>query len=315
MIEKTIESGASAPLLLTPEAANLSAGELLRQAREAHGVHLDAVAAALKVPVQKIQALENDALDLLPDAVFARALAASVCRALRVDPVPILAKLPGAPPAGLAEADKTINARFRSGSERTGRGAWRFSRGFVAVIILLLVGAAALYFMPESLLNTMRVSLQKVMKHGLDKSDPTIVVANTQALPSESNTGVPVGTGGEPVAAELPLAPSPLSSPAVNLAATAALPVVSAAGSLGGDAQPLVFTARGESWITVTDNHGAVLLKRIVPAGETVGVTGNLPFSVIIGRVANVDVQVRGQPFDVKPVMVSGGVARFSVKP
>ena len=56
---------------------------MLREAREAHGLHIDVVAAALKVPPQKLEALEADDIDALPDPVFARALAASVCRALR----------------------------------------------------------------------------------------------------------------------------------------------------------------------------------------------------------------------------------------
>ena len=66
-----------------------SAGTLLRQAREAAGMHIGALSVSLKVPVKKLEALEADRLDLLPDAVFARALAASVCRTLKADPGPI----------------------------------------------------------------------------------------------------------------------------------------------------------------------------------------------------------------------------------
>jgi cytoskeleton protein RodZ len=314
MIEKTSESGASAPQLLTPEIPNLSAGALLRRAREEHGVHLGAMAAALKVPVQKIEALENDAVDLLPDAVFARALAASMCRALRVDPAPILAKLPGAQRPGLAEADKTINARFHSGSARSGRGTRRSSRAFAAVIVLLLVGAVVLYFMPQSLLNTMSASLHKAMQSGSEASEAVAVTTSAQPALSGSSSGVLADTAVEPVAAEMPSAlPSP--APATSLEASASLPVASVSGALAAGAQLLVFSARAESWITVTDSHGAVLLKRTLPAGETAGVSGSLPFSVIVGRAASVDVQVRGQPFDLKPLISSGGVARFSVKP
>ena len=72
-----------------------SAGTLLRQAREASGLHIGALSVSLKVPVKKLEALEADQYDLLPDAVFARALAASVCRTLKVDPGPVLSRLPG----------------------------------------------------------------------------------------------------------------------------------------------------------------------------------------------------------------------------
>ena len=47
-----------------------SAGMLLRQAREAAGVHIGALSVSLKVPVKKLEALEADRHDLLPDAVF-----------------------------------------------------------------------------------------------------------------------------------------------------------------------------------------------------------------------------------------------------
>ena len=64
------------------------------RAREAAGLHIGALAVSLKVPVKKLEALESDDLEQLPDAVFARALAATVCRTLKVDPEPILRLLP-----------------------------------------------------------------------------------------------------------------------------------------------------------------------------------------------------------------------------
>ncbi|RYZ05418.1 MAG: helix-turn-helix domain-containing protein, partial [Comamonadaceae bacterium] len=132
MIEKASEFGASAAAPLIPDGSDLSAGEMLRRAREAHGLPLDRVAAALKVPVQKLAALENDDIDQLPDAVFARALAASVARALRIDPAPVLAKLPGATKPGLADADRTLSSKFSGGSGPSGSGAvWKPSRALV----------------------------------------------------------------------------------------------------------------------------------------------------------------------------------------
>src|SRR6185369_657668 len=71
-----------------------SAGTLLRQAREAAGLHVATLAANLKVPVRKVEALEEDRYDLLGDAVFVRGLASSICRTLKVDPQPVLQRLP-----------------------------------------------------------------------------------------------------------------------------------------------------------------------------------------------------------------------------
>ena len=70
-----------------------TAGALLRQARQAQGMHIAVLAAAIKVSQRKLEALEGDRLDELPDATFTRALAQTVCRTLKIDPAPVLALL------------------------------------------------------------------------------------------------------------------------------------------------------------------------------------------------------------------------------
>ncbi len=74
---------------------SITAGALLRQYRESQGHALEALANALRVSPVKLQALEENRLNDLPDAVFARALALAVCRQLKTDAAPVLALLPG----------------------------------------------------------------------------------------------------------------------------------------------------------------------------------------------------------------------------
>ena len=69
----------------------LSAGALIRAAREKRGLHVAALAASIKVSPRKLEALEADRYAELPDLTFTRALAHTVCRALKVDPEPVLA--------------------------------------------------------------------------------------------------------------------------------------------------------------------------------------------------------------------------------
>jgi cytoskeleton protein RodZ len=92
----------------------VTAGTLLRRAREATGLHVAALAVSLKVPVRKLEALEEDRYDLLTDAVFVRALASSVCRTLKIDPQPVLDRLPQTTPPRLARDVDGINANFRA---------------------------------------------------------------------------------------------------------------------------------------------------------------------------------------------------------
>jgi hypothetical protein len=87
MTERVSEFGTSAALPLEEgDITHKTAGDLLREAREAHGLHIEMVAAALKVPPQKLMALEADDIASLPDPVFAArwpAASAGRCASIR----------------------------------------------------------------------------------------------------------------------------------------------------------------------------------------------------------------------------------------
>lgn len=300
MIERASEFGTTqTPPLIPGDSTNKTAGDLLREAREAHNLHLDVVAAALKVSSQKLQALENDDIAALPDPVFARALAASVCRALHIDPAPVLAKLPGAVRPGLAEADRSINTSFRSSASRSRSRAIGGlpSRAGLVVVGLLLAGAAALFWLPSGAFERLGQWVS-----GFTAGQRA---ASGEIAPGGTVLEPPVAP---PVAAVEPTAP--VASPVVEPALPAAAPASALAGN-----DAVVFIVREESWITVNDATGKPVLRRTVRAGETVGVNGTLPLSVVVGRAGGVEVKVRGKPFDLTTLARTGGVARFEVKP
>ncbi|MDL9997349.1 DUF4115 domain-containing protein [Variovorax sp. J22P240] len=299
MIERASEFGASAAVpLVAGDSTHMTAGDMLREAREAHGLHIDMVAAALKVSPQKLAALEADDIASLPDPVFARALAASVCRALRIDPAPVLAKLPGALRPGLADADQTISRNLRSAAPRSGAGSnWLPpSRPLLIVVMLLLAGAAVLFWLPQSIFDRVGASIAQLTAS--EASDPNASTASP----------APAGTATEAVApAAQPVLPPPAEIAPAEPAAAASDPAASN--------DLIVFVAREEAWITVTESGGKQLLRRTVKAGETVALNGTLPLQVVVGRASGVDVRVRGKAFDLAPVTRSGGVARFEIKP
>ena len=100
------------------QSAATTAGALLRQARQAQGLHIAALAAAIKVTPRKLELLEADRYDELPDATFTRALAQTVCRTLKIDVAPVLALLPQAGAIALMPGKGGLNAPFH---ERPGR--------------------------------------------------------------------------------------------------------------------------------------------------------------------------------------------------
>lgn len=324
MTDRVSEFGTSAALPLeTGDIANKTAGELLREAREAHGLHIEMVAAALKVPPQKLMALEADDIASLPDPVFARALASSVCRALRIDPAPVLAKLPTTQKVSLAETDRTLRSNIGSGTPRWGgssRSSGLPSRPLLIVVLLLLIGAGALFWLPQSAFDQLSASVARLTarsESGAESGSAGAAASSggsvAESVPTQAVAPSGPVAGDAPAATPAPGAPAAPAAPAAAAtaaAAPAATPVAAASSS-----QPLVFVAREECWITVTEAGGKQLLRRSLQAGETVGLSGTLPLSVVVGRASSVDVQVRGQPFDLKPFTKSGGVARFEVKP
>ncbi len=309
MIERAGEFGASAPMpLVVGDHTDLTAGDMLRQAREAHGLHIEVLAAMLKVSVHKLEALEADAIDALPDRVFARALAASTCRILKMDPAPVLAKLPGAPHPVLATADRTLGESFHSGAPRSSRaGDWRPSRLLGVVVALLLVAAAAMVWLPQSAFEGLSATVERWTASGETggrPADASPVAPGAGADTAEVHNAPVISEESAAPVARAPGAPAPTPE-----AASATAGTVSHAGDV------IVFTVRADSWIAVTQAGGKELLRRTLTAGETVGLSGSLPLSVVIGRASGVDVQVRGKSYDLAPVTRAGGVAHFEVKP
>ncbi len=256
----------------------ISAGGLLKQAREAAGLHIAALAVALKVPVKKLEALESDQFDLLPDAVFVRALASSVCRTLKIDAAPVLQRLPQASSPKLTYQGMGINAPFRASSDGPSPSIWtQISRPTVLAGLILLMGALVLIFLP-ALPDMSRADVVKPLMGNREPASPGIAVSSALLTPAQ-----PIAAPGNPASAAL-------TSTGI-----------------------VVFSAKSESWVEVTDSTGQVLLRRILNAGEVVGATGALPLAAIVGRADAIAVQVRGQDFDLSAV-AKDNVARFEVK-
>ncbi len=206
--------GAAAP-------AGVSAGAVIRRAREQAGVHIAALAVSLKVPVKRLEALEADRYDQLPDLVFARALALSLCRSLKLDPERVLPLLPQGPAQKLS-VEGPINEPFRPDSQMpTGRfGA--VSRPAVLAAAALVVAAAAVYIVP--------------LLMGQDDSPPAAPAAPV-AAPAETPAAAPPGPGVPATVIE----PAPSAAPAA--APGSGAPAAASPGLPGAPAAPAMAPA------------------------------------------------------------------------
>lgn len=285
--------------------APMTAGALLKRARQAQGLHIAALSASIKVAQRKLESLEADRFDELPDATFTRALAQTVCRSLKIDSAPVLALLP--PAAGNRLGDKgDINAPFR---ERPGRGEpqdWSRLAASPAVWgpALVLVGAVVVYFLPADLLT-------RVQRNGSDGAAalPAAASAVPSAPPASAtalNDVAPAPAASSVV--ETVFSAPPLAAPAGGPAT--ATPSAATPTPTGG---PLQLRATAESWIEVQDASAQVLLSRMVLAGETVQLDGAMPLRVKIGNAAATDVVFRGQALSLAP-FTRDNVARLELK-
>ena len=253
-----------------------TAGAWLREVRQQRGLHIAALAAMLKVPQAKLEALEANRFDDLPDITFARALAKAMCRVLKVDPSPVMDLLPRGGERAL-DVSRGINQPYR---ERGGRDegmslSW-LQRPMLWVAALLLLAAAAVYWVPSAWLT--------------HSSEPTAVV--TAAAPDAALVSEPMASA--PVLIEAPevtsaVASAPVVAAAVQVPVTTPVPAGSAA---------LALKVTADSWVEIIDGRGQVLLSRLLKAGEAPELSGLPPFKVKVGNVSATELSLRGSKVD-----------------
>lgn len=327
-------------------AAARSAGALLRAAREARGVHIAALAAAIKVAPRKLDALEGDRWNELPDATFTRALAQTVCRALKIEARPVLDLLPPPDAGPLEPVAGGLNAPFseRRSRDQPGWGGWAVKPMVVAAGVLLLAALLLWLLPPTAWLASLRtepvtVSVSVPAPSDAASEPAAAAAAQPASAPMASEPGAAPASGpgasAGPASPALPMAAAPAGGSAVTPAATAAAapaaatettpttaPAVapSPAGAPGPAGTPSA-TAAGllkvrtteASWVEVRDGAGRTLLSRVVQPGETVGLDGTLPLRLVIGNSGATQITFRGQAVDL-PRRGSEAVSRLELQ-
>jgi cytoskeleton protein RodZ len=303
-----------------PDAADAgpqTAGAMIRAARESQGLDAGSLAAMLKIPLRRLEALENGRHDELQGPTFERALAQAACRVLKIDPKPVLALLPQHASNTLERVSEGINTPFR---ERQGGSALgdlpSVARPALIAVAVLVVAALALLFLPE----TWWTRVSQAFKPAVPASAP----AETASAPAAAASASVLPA--EPVVAAS-AAPVPVPVPVAS-AASAAAPLTPAASASATAAQgidevlahvaaapgiPVQITATADSWCEVLDAQGRTLLSRTVLAGETVGLDGALPMKVKIGNARVTRVKLRGDNLDLTP-FTRDNVARLELK-
>lgn len=328
------------------------AGALLRQARESQGVAVDTLAGIIKVPAMKLSALEAEDWALLPDPNLNRALAMTICRALKVDSAPIMAQMPAAVATSLAASKEPLNQPFRDFAhtgltfERSSPLSLRVPKMTSAVLgpLVLLLLAAGVYFAPDQLdweawfpaFTSKEAPQPASVASGVEMGAPVSVmdVASSASVAAPAVVSVAASSASAvTVSAVASQASAPLTSvstapSAAVVASTPSAPVAlqkptvqasvvasvpSAASVPTIPVAKMTLSSKDAAWVEVRDSTGQKLFSRQLAAGERVDLQGRPPLNVVAGNAPSVSIQFNGRSVDLAPI-IRQNVARIELK-
>lgn len=297
--------------------APASAGALLKAARERQGVHLAVLAASLKVTQRKLELLEADRHGELPGPAFVRALALSMCRALKIDPEPVLAQLPRQGDQVLDHVAQSLNQPFRDRGAPSEPGEWPRWLSLPVIGAALLVAAAALvYVLPVGFWSSLRPVAGEAPAAAGPTPAPATPAAGPASAPAAAAPAAVAASAADAAPALVTAEPAAVPAEPPSPSASAVIDTVFLAPK--GEAAPaatgsvLSLRTTAESWVEVRDRNGQVLLSRTLAAGESAGLDGTPPFKLTVGNASATELQFRG-----KPVPLTAGrdnVARLELK-
>lgn len=255
-------------------AAETRPGRVLADARARKNLSVADVALQLKLSVSQIEALEAEAYDRLPGAVFVRGFVRNYARLLDLDAEALVASLELEPKgtSAMAAVPRSHNIPFPA----RGRVKWP---AYLAVLLLLIVVVVVIDL--------------------LMSAPPPVVVPVPAAKTVPEAVSVPAVVTVEPVP-ESPVAEPAAIPPknAVEPVKVSAAEVPAAAGNGQGD---LHFAFTIESWVEVRDRNDRILMSQLNPAGTQQHLQGRPPFSMVVGNARGVRLTYNGRAVDLAP--------------
>jgi cytoskeleton protein RodZ len=266
-----------------------SVGHMLKALREAQNLTLADIAGRLHLDPRVIAAIETGDQGALPVALYVRGYLRGYARILGADPEQVVdlynEQSPSTPPEIIPE----ISQPHQSTSEDTP------VRLTTAAVAIVLAGLLGVWWE-----TTYRGGSSVESKAKLPPSTPALELKpRVQAPLSQLDYTYTVVThpdsayfqGADGIVAPL-RTPAPAASP------------------VGTDR--ILFRATTDSWLEVTDRTGERIYMDFLRGGESLTLTGEAPFGVLLGYAPGVSVEYNGRTVDTT-ADTRAGVARFSL--
>lgn len=318
----TTDAGAGAGV------AAASAGALLRAAREAAGMSIDAVAQQLKLAPRQVKAIEDGDFTHLPGRTFVRGFIRNYARLVRLDPDSVLAALPGAastPTLDSPQLHATAPTIGELPTNEHSKPGW--TRWAIPLTLVAIIAAAALYEFMHPAADIHRDGAKapaSAPEAPASKTAPEIIgtpLPNPVAsAPGSSSFAVRDAMPGPAPASTasgiVPAVTAPKPAIEAPLAYAPAVPVAAAPATSSDRAfaeSPLTLAFRDFSWTEIKDRSGKVLLSGMNPGGTSQSLNGTPPLDFVIGNAADVTLTWKGRRVDLAP-HTRQNVARFTLE-
>lgn len=264
--------------------AEFRPGRALAEARKRKSLSVTDVALQLRLSVSQVEALEADAYDRLPGAVFVRGFVRNYARLVDLDADELV--------AGLDLERLNLSAMvFVQRSSNIPLSETKKIRRLVYLAVLLLLIVVVVFVDP--LISALPVVV--VSKPVAQAVPDMMAVPKQAAVTLEKNQFV-----SDPVT-------QALQSPAPAAGQTVAVD-----GLISGRGE-LHFVINIESWVEVRDAGNRILLSQLNPSGVKHHVKGRPPFSLVIGNARGVQLTYNGKLVDLAP-HTRFAVARLTLK-
>lgn len=284
-------------------------GEQLRRARDKRGLSVDELARSLKLESRIIEKLESEAFDELPPPAFVRGYLRAIAKEFGMDSAALLERFEL---HGHAEPPELADFKSRAPLQITSEST--VIRYTTAALCLAMIILVALWWRSH---GDDDLDLGRLEATGENLPEP----AATQPLPYEFqvvehpdvptyNTPLPApeiesaeeSRATDEAATEAPVAGENASQPA---------PETVPKEEESDDAE-LVIRASEEAWVDVADGSGRRLYFDLARPGREIRLSGELPYTLVIGNSGAVEVLFRGEPVATARY-AQEGVARFEL--
>ncbi|MCJ2378400.1 cytoskeleton protein RodZ [Vibrio sp. ZSDZ34] len=303
----------------TDTTEQILAGTLLKEKREELGLTQRQIADRLRLRVAIIEKIETNDFDGELVATFTRGYLRSYAKAVGLDEATVLDTLEHHDEAQHGEQQMQSFSR-KTNKEKHDSRIMKLTWG----IFIVIIGISSIWWLQNQQKDTLSIfpaddtsEVTDAEAMALDEEGMEMISGeNIDEVPSE-----PASPVQRPVIEEAEVtdttqgeqaAPEALSETQLEVVEPILEEASPVAVEVADNTKKVTMSFRADCWIQITDASGKVLSTGIKSAGQTLNLSGEAPFKVILGAPEAVSITLASEPFDLSGY-TSGKVARFTL--